>query len=115
MIYLIEGLLAVFAVNAYDNAKRRTPEQRATNRHFFKWVGAPVLILLLIGMIQNAMGAERTEFKNANGQSTGWATTNSAGTTYSDAMGRNVGRSTTSNGTTTFYDNMGRRTGSAKR
>lgn len=114
MIYLIEGLLAVFAVNAYDNAKRRTPEQRANNRRFLLFV-SPVIFAILVGMIQNAMGAERTEFKNANGQSTGWATTNSAGTTYSDAMGRNVGRSTTSNGTTTFYDNMGRRTGSAKR
>jgi hypothetical protein len=118
MIYLVEALLAIFVVNTYDKMKEerkngRTPEQRAINRHFLKYVGLPVLIFLLIGMIQGAFAqtVNRT-YQNPMGQNIGRSTTDPQGrSTFYDNMGKTTGRSVTNGNTTTFYDNMGRETG----
>ena len=55
----------------------------------------------------------RETFKDANGRTIGWATSNgSGGTSFYDSSGRNTGRAVTgSNGSTTFYDAAGRNTG----
>jgi len=56
---------------------------------------------------------QRETFKDANGRTLGWSTSNGrGGTSYYDASARNTGRSVTDHrGSTTFYDNMGRITG----
>ena len=49
---------------------------------------------------------QRETFKDANGRTLGWATSNgSGGTSYYNSSGRNTGRAVTgSNGSTTIYD-----------
>ena len=53
------------------------------------------------GLVQQ----QRETFKDANGRTLGWSTSNgSGGTSYYNSTGRNTGRAVTgSNGTTTFY------------
>jgi hypothetical protein len=118
MIYLVEALLAIFVVNSYDKMKDewkngRSPEQRAINRNFLKYVGMLVFIFLFISMIGGAFAqtVNRT-YQNPMGQNIGRSTTDPRGrSTFYDSMGKNTGRSVTNGNTTTFYDNMGRETG----
>jgi hypothetical protein len=57
---------------------------------------------------------QRETFKDANGRTLGWSTSNgNGGTSYYDSSARNTGRSITgSNGTTTFYNSSGHSVGS---
>ena len=73
-----------------------------------------IALALLLPTAALAQQQRETFFKDANGLTLGWSTSNgSDGTSYYNSSGRNTGRVITGcNDTTTFYDNSSRRVGS---
>ena len=76
-----------------------------------------VTAIALVLLPTAALAQQRETFKDANGRTLGWSTSNgSGGTSYYDSMGRNTGRAVTDRrGNVTVYDNMGRQTGTIRR
>ena len=72
----------------------------------------PLLLLALSACASIALGGPSSStYRDAQGRTTGTATTSGNTTTYRDAQGRVTGTATTSGGTTTYRDAQGRVTG----
>ena len=71
------------------------------------------IVLALLMPTEVPAQQQRETFKDANGRTLGWSTSNGGGgTSFHNSSGRTLGRSSTdSRGNTTFYDAPGRNTG----
>jgi len=113
---MLWSLLAGIVMVEGSRSKLPPDKQKKVNRHFWKVIGVPALIMLMMASCSTMKSskAETRTFRNSMGQETGRAVTNGNTTTFTNPLGQQTGRAVTTGGTTTIYNPLGQTTGTIR-